>query len=82
MVVDKWIEYKPIYDYVVHDICNIRSDLTANGVDGASHAKTTYVKWRTWGTSLETVQIELEKKKIVHEAVYEKKWVVDKPAWG
>lgn len=82
MVADKWIEYKPIYDYVVHDICNTCGfDLTANGVDGASHAKQHMLNGEPGGHHSETVQIEVGKEEIVHEAVYEKKWVVDKPAW-
>lgn len=82
MIADKWIEYKPIYDYVVHDICNTCGlDLTANNIVPWKHAEEHMLNGEGGGHRSETVEVQVGTEEIVHEAVYEKRWIVDKPAW-
>ncbi|MCR0532495.1 hypothetical protein MKC55_24420 [[Clostridium] innocuum] len=79
MVADKWIEYKPIYDYQERSICNTcGADVTGQT---AEHAEQHMLNGEPGGHHSETVEVQVETEEIVHEAVYEKQWVVDKQAW-
>ena len=79
MVADKWIEYKPIYEYQERSICNVcGADITGNTT---AHSKQHALAGEGGGWHSEVWEIEVGKETIEHPAVYEKKWVVDKPAW-
>lgn len=79
MIADKWIEYKPIYEYQERSICNVcGADITGNTT---AHSKQHALAGEGGGWHSEVWEIEVGKETIEHPAVYEKKWVVDKPAW-
>lgn len=75
MVADKWIEYKPIYDYQERSICNqCGADITGNTT---AHFK---ANLSCSGYHSEIIKQQVGTEEIVHDAVYEKQWVVDQPA--
>ena len=76
MVADKWIEYKPIYEYQERSICNqCGADITGAYIEHFESSLSCS------GYHSEVIEIEVGKETIEHPAVYEKRWIVDKPAW-
>ena len=76
MVADKWVEYKPIYEYQERSICNqCGADITGNTT---AHFK---ANLSCSGYHSEIIKQQVGTEEIVHDAVYEKQWVVDQPAW-
>lgn len=82
MVADKWIEYKPIYETQSHIFCSVcHRDLTESGESPAVHGKEHALAGEGGGHYTDGVLVQVGTEEIVHEAVYEKQWIVDKPAW-
>ena len=82
MVADKWIEYKPIYETQEHSFCSVcHLDLTANNIVPWKHAEEHMLNGEAGGHYTDSVLVQVGTEEIVHEAVYEKRWIVDKPAW-
>ena len=76
MIADKWIEYKPIYEYQERSICNqCGADITGAYIEHFESSLSCS------GYHSEVIEIEVGKETIEHPAVYEKRWIVDKPAW-
>lgn len=74
-----WTEEIPNYEEREVLICNgCGADITANPT---THNKNHMLNGERGGWSTEYRQIQVGTNKINHEAVYEKKWVVDKAAW-
>ena len=82
MIADKWIEYKPIYETQEHSFCSVcHLDLTANNIVPWKHAEEHMLNGEAGGHYTDSVLVQVGTEEIVHEAVYEKRWIVDKPAW-
>ena len=82
MIADKWIEYKPIYETQQHSFCSVcHLDLTANNIVPWKHAEEHMLNGEAGGHYSDSVLVQVGTEEIVHEAVYEKRWIVDKPAW-
>ena len=81
MIADKWIEYKPIYETQEHSFCSVcHLDLTANNIVPWKHAEEHMLNGEAGGHYTDSVLVQVGTEEIVHEAVYEKRWIVDKPA--
>lgn len=80
MVADKWVEYKPIYEYQERSICNVcGADITGNTT---AHSKQHALAGEGGGWHSEVWEIEVGKETIEHPAIYEKQWIVDEKAWN
>ena len=81
LVKDAWIETVPVYETQARDICNTcNADLTGTNI--SAHVKQHMMAGEDKGghrTEWKEVQVGTET--IKHDAVYEKKWIVDKAAW-
>lgn len=79
LVSEAWTEEVPIYEEQYRAICNTcGEDITDNY---AEHIKKHMLNGEGGSYRNEVVQIQVGTNKIAHDAVYDKKWVVDKAAW-
>lgn len=79
LVSEAWTEEVPIYEEQYRAICNTcGEDITDNY---AEHIKKHMLNGEGGSYRNEVVQIQVGTNKINHDAVYDKKWVVDKAAW-
>lgn len=79
LVSPAWIEEVPVYEEQVRSICNTcGADITGNT---SAHAKEHMLNGENGGHRTEYVEVQVGTNTINHDAVYEKKWVVDKAAW-
>ena len=79
LVSEAWTEEVPIYEEQYRAICNTcGEDITDNY---AEHIKKHMLNGEGGSYRNEVVQIQVGTNKINHDAVYDKKWFVDKAAW-
>ena len=79
LVSEAWTEEVPIYEEQAREICNgCGADITA---DPYTHNENHMLNGEAGGWTTEYVQVQVGTNKINHDAVYDKKWVVDKAAW-
>ena len=79
LVSEAWTEEVPIYEEQYIAICNTcGEDITDNY---AEHIKKHMLNGEGGSYRNEVVQIQVGTNKINHDAVYDKKWFVDKAAW-
>ncbi|CAM2079499.1 MAG: hypothetical protein NSGCLCUN01_03719 [uncultured Clostridium sp.] len=83
LVKEAWTESVPVYENQVREICNdCGADITDLSESDYEAHMTNHIlnggkgSWRT-----EYKQVQTGTNTIKHDAVYEKKWVVDKQAW-
>lgn len=79
LVSEAWTEEIPIYEEQYRAICNTcGEDITENY---AQHIKNHMLNGEGGSYRNEVVQVQVGTDKIIHDAVYESKWIVDKAAW-
>lgn len=78
-----WTEEVPVYETQARDICNdCGADLTdMSEADFMDHIFTHVENGGKGSWSTKWIEVQVGTNKINHEAVYEKKWVVDKASW-
>lgn len=80
-VKDAWTESIPVYEQRARDVCNgCGKDITDNPT---AHMKEQALagNYACGGYHTEYKQVQVGTNTINHDAIYEKKWVVIKPAW-
>lgn len=80
-VKDAWTESIPVYEQRERSICNgCGKDITGNTT---AHMKEQILQGNLacGGYHSELKQVQVGSNTVTHDAVYEKKWVVDKQAW-
>lgn len=79
LVKDAWTESIPIYEEQERAICNsCGTDITGNTTE---HNMNHMLNGESGGWHTEWKQVQVGTNTIKHDAVYEKKWIVDKAAW-
>lgn len=79
LVSEAWTEEVPIYEEQERAICNgCGADITNNTTE---HNMNHMLNGEKGGWHTEWQQVQVGTNKINHDAVYDKKWVVDKAAW-
>lgn len=79
LVKPAWTEEVPIYEERERSICNgCGADITGNTT---AHNKNHVMNGEKGGWHSEWKKVQVGTKKVHHDAVYKKKWVVDKKAW-
>lgn len=74
-----WTEEVPVYEEQARSICNTcGADITGNTGD---HMYQHMINGENGGYRIDYIKVQTGTNKITHDAVYEKKWVVDKAAW-
>ena len=79
VVTPAWTEEVPIYEEQARAICNTcGEDITGNT---SAHMKEHMLKGENGSYRVEYRQVQVGTNTVTHDAVTEKKWVVDKAAW-
>ena len=79
VVKEAWTETKPKYETQYRAICNTCGhDITGNE---PSHIKNHMLNGENGSYRNEPVKVQVGTETINHQAVTERKWVIDKPAW-
>ncbi|MGV3076320.1 hypothetical protein ACEE21_14645 [Clostridium baratii] len=81
LVKPAWTEEVPVYEERARDICNTcNADITGTNI--AAHVKKHMMAGEDkGGHRTEWRKVQVGTKTVKHDAVYSKKWVVDKKAW-
>lgn len=79
LVKDAWTESVPVYEQKELSICNTcGADITGNT---SAHMREHMLNGENGSFRTEWKQVQVGTNTITHDAVYEKKWIVDKAAW-
>lgn len=79
LVKEAWIESVPVYEEQYRAICNTcGADITSNYIE---HSKNHMLNGENGSYKNVPMQVQVGTNTINHDAVYEKKWIVDKQAW-
>ncbi|CAM2078025.1 MAG: hypothetical protein NSGCLCUN01_02213 [uncultured Clostridium sp.] len=79
LVKDAWTETVPVYEEQYRAICNTcGADITSNYIE---HSKNHMLNGENGSYKNIPMQVQVGTNTITHDAVYEKKWIVDKQAW-
>ena len=80
LVKEAWTESVPVYEEQARSICNTcGKDITGNTT---AHVKEHMLAGEAnGGHRTEYIQVQVGTNTIKHDAIYEKKWIVDKQAW-
>lgn len=79
LVSSAWIEEVPVYEEKEVNICNTCNQIIQGST--GDHAYNHMINGENGGHRTEWQQVQVGTNTINHDAVYEKKWVVDKAAW-
>lgn len=74
-----WTEEVPVYEEKEVNICNTCNQII-NGSTG-DHAYNHMINGENGGHRTEWQQVQIGSNTINHDAIYEKKWIIDKAAW-
>ena len=79
LVKEAWTESVPVYEEQYRAICNTcGADITSNYIE---HSKNHMLNGENGSYKNVPMQVQVGTNTINHDAVYEKKWIVDKQAW-